>query len=149
VRRPMASGVRAVMSLARTNHLGVFPPVMDRDELLRRLAVALLIGRQSVLSDPYARRLLQSITISTQPPAEMAKACDETMVDWAQRIGKEPAPCSLYSLQPNVTAHPMGGLDQTLAQAALRRVEAKEFVFIEGDPTTHVFRVETGAVAQR
>jgi CRP/FNR family transcriptional regulator len=41
----------------------------------------------------------------------------------------------------------MGGLDQTLAQAPLRRVEAKEFVFIEGDPTTHVFRVETGAVA--
>jgi len=29
----------------------------------------------------------------------------------------------------------------------LRRVEAKEFVFAEGDPATHVFRVETGAVA--
>jgi CRP/FNR family transcriptional regulator len=41
----------------------------------------------------------------------------------------------------------LGGLDQTLAQASLRRVEAKEFVFAEGDPTTHVFRVETGAVA--
>jgi CRP/FNR family transcriptional regulator len=26
-------------------------------------------------------------------------------------------------------------------------VEAKEFEFVEGDPTTHVFRVETGAVA--
>jgi CRP/FNR family transcriptional regulator, anaerobic regulatory protein len=50
------------------------------------------------------------------------------------------------SLQPAV-ARPIGGFDQTLAQAALRRVEAKEFVFVEGDPTTHVFRVETGAVA--
>jgi CRP/FNR family transcriptional regulator len=38
-------------------------------------------------------------------------------------------------------------LDNTLAHASLRRVEAKEFVFVEGDPTTHVFRVETGAVA--
>jgi CRP/FNR family transcriptional regulator len=51
------------------------------------------------------------------------------------------------AVQPAVNARPVGGLDQTLAQAALRRVEAKEFVFIEGDPTTHVFRVETGAVA--
>jgi CRP-like cAMP-binding protein len=51
------------------------------------------------------------------------------------------------ALHPAANAHPIGGLDQTLAQAALRRVEAKEFVFIEGDPTTHVFRVETGAVA--
>jgi CRP/FNR family transcriptional regulator len=39
------------------------------------------------------------------------------------------------------------GLDRTLAQAALRRVEAKELLFVEGDPTTHVFRVETGAIA--
>ena len=51
------------------------------------------------------------------------------------------------ALQPTVNARPIGGLDQTLAQASLRRVEAKEFVFIEGDPTTHVFRIETGAVA--
>jgi CRP/FNR family transcriptional regulator len=29
----------------------------------------------------------------------------------------------------------------------VRRVEDKEFVFVEGDPTTHVFRVETGAIA--
>ena len=39
------------------------------------------------------------------------------------------------------------GLEQRLAQASLRRVEAKEFVFAEGDPTTHIFQVETGAVA--
>ncbi len=49
--------------------------------------------------------------------------------------------------QTAVRAPVMEGLDRTLAQAALRRVEAKEFVFIEGDPTTHVFRVETGAVS--
>ena len=51
------------------------------------------------------------------------------------------------SLQPAVNARPAGALDETLAQATLRRIEAKEFVFIEGDSTTHVFRVETGAVA--
>ncbi|HEX5998517.1 MAG TPA: helix-turn-helix domain-containing protein [Hyphomicrobiaceae bacterium] len=52
-----------------------------------------------------------------------------------------------HSFQPAIAARPVGGLDQTMAHAALRRVEAKEFVFVEGDPTTHVFRVETGAVA--
>jgi CRP/FNR family transcriptional regulator len=51
------------------------------------------------------------------------------------------------ALQPVANRRPMEGLDRTLAQAALRRVEAKEFVFIEGDPTSQVFRVETGAVA--
>jgi CRP-like cAMP-binding protein len=50
-------------------------------------------------------------------------------------------------LQSTIATRSAAGLDQTLAQAALRRVEAKEFVFAEGDPTTHVYRVETGAVA--
>jgi len=39
------------------------------------------------------------------------------------------------------------GLDQRLAKALLRRIEAKEFVFAEGDPATHLYQVETGAVA--
>ncbi len=39
------------------------------------------------------------------------------------------------------------GLDQRLAKALLRRVEAKEFVFAEGDQATHLYQVETGAVA--
>lgn len=39
------------------------------------------------------------------------------------------------------------GLEQRLARALLRRVEAKEFVFAEGDPATHLYQVETGAVA--
>src|SRR5262245_47309027 len=51
------------------------------------------------------------------------------------------------ALHPAMNACPSGGLDRTLAQATLRRVEAKEFVFIEGDPTSHVFRVATGPVA--
>jgi CRP/FNR family transcriptional regulator len=54
---------------------------------------------------------------------------------------------SHLALQPAVSARSMGGFEQTLAHASLRRVEAKEFVFAEGDPTTHLFRVETGAIA--
>jgi len=51
------------------------------------------------------------------------------------------------ALQPAVTARPLTGFEQTLASAALRRVEAKEYVFVEGDAASHVYRVETGAVA--
>ncbi len=40
-----------------------------------------------------------------------------------------------------------GTLEETLAAAAPRRVEAKEFVFMEGDPTTNVYWVESGAVS--
>jgi CRP/FNR family transcriptional regulator len=54
---------------------------------------------------------------------------------------------SHLALQPAVSARSMGGFEQTLAHASLRRVEAKEFVFAEGDPTTYLFRVETGAIA--
>jgi hypothetical protein len=50
------------------------------------------------------------------------------------------------SPQSAVGARARGGFEQTPGQASLRRVETKEFVFTEGDPTTHVFRVETGAV---
>ena len=39
------------------------------------------------------------------------------------------------------------GLERLLAQATLRRVESKEFAFMEGDPTTLIFQIETGAVA--
>jgi CRP-like cAMP-binding protein len=52
----------------------------------------------------------------------------------------------MLSVRPT-SSHPGADFEQTLTQAPLRRVEAKEFVFAEGDPTTHVFRVETGAVA--
>jgi CRP/FNR family transcriptional regulator len=51
------------------------------------------------------------------------------------------------TLQTVATARATTSFEQSLAQAYLRRVEAKEFVFAEGDPTTHLFRVETGAIA--
>lgn len=38
-------------------------------------------------------------------------------------------------------------LDERLTQASERRLEAKEHVFCEGDPRTHVYRVESGAIA--
>jgi CRP/FNR family transcriptional regulator len=53
----------------------------------------------------------------------------------------------VLALQPAVAAHAETGFEQSLSHASLRRVEAKEFVFAEGDPTTHVYRVETGAIA--
>ena len=54
---------------------------------------------------------------------------------------------SHLALQPVIKTRPAGGFEQALAQATLRRVEAREFVFAEGDPVSHLFRVETGAVA--
>jgi CRP/FNR family transcriptional regulator len=54
---------------------------------------------------------------------------------------------SHLALQPAVNARPLGDFERSLAKASLRRVEAKEFIFAEGDPTTHLFRVETGAIA--
>jgi CRP/FNR family transcriptional regulator len=38
-------------------------------------------------------------------------------------------------------------LDDCIAQASLRRIEAKEFVFADGDPAKLVYRIETGAVS--
>lgn len=38
-------------------------------------------------------------------------------------------------------------LDERLAQATERRLEAKEHVFSEGDPRTYVYRVEEGVIA--
>ena len=54
---------------------------------------------------------------------------------------------SQLALQPAVMARPLSGFEQTLATGTLKRVEAKEFVFAEGDTVSHVYRVETGAVA--
>src|SRR5262245_47279614 len=39
------------------------------------------------------------------------------------------------------------GFEHSLAHGQLRRVEAKEFLFTEGDEITNVYRVETGALA--
>ena len=42
---------------------------------------------------------------------------------------------------------PISDLDQSLARASLQRVESKEFLFADGDAVTHLYRVETGAIA--
>src|SRR5215510_4736566 len=39
------------------------------------------------------------------------------------------------------------GFEQKLAHGVLRRIEAKELLFAEGDAATHVYRIETGAIA--
>ena len=51
------------------------------------------------------------------------------------------------ALSSAVNVSVTNGLEQSLAQAGLCRLEAKEFVFTEGDAATHLFRVESGAVA--
>ena len=82
--------------------------------------------------------------------SQVENGCDRRLLNWAQQILKEPNQCRRFShlaLQPAVSARPMGGFEQSLAQASLRRVEAKEFLFAEGDPSTHLFCVETGALA--
>jgi CRP/FNR family transcriptional regulator len=51
------------------------------------------------------------------------------------------------ALHPSPFGGPPTGFEQVLASATMRRVEAKELVFAEGDEASHVYRVETGAVA--
>jgi CRP/FNR family transcriptional regulator len=41
----------------------------------------------------------------------------------------------------------LNGLEQSLGRGSVRRVDTKEFVFVEGDPAIHVFKVESGAIA--
>jgi CRP/FNR family transcriptional regulator len=42
---------------------------------------------------------------------------------------------------------PSDRLHDCLAQASLRRIEAKEYVFADGDPARLIYRIETGAVS--
>ncbi len=51
------------------------------------------------------------------------------------------------SIAPAVASRPTSGFEQKLAQGALRRVECKELLFAEGDAVTHLYRIETGAIA--
>jgi CRP-like cAMP-binding protein len=58
------------------------------------------------------------------------------------------APAAFELPSPTISHSRLGGtLDERLAEAAPRRVEAKEFVFMEGDPTTNVYWIESGAVS--
>jgi CRP/FNR family transcriptional regulator len=72
---------------------------------------------------------------------------DEGVVSWTDEA-KEPAmqTSTHLALQPAITTRGLTPFEQTLANGALKRVEAKEFVFVEGDAASHVYRVETGAV---
>lgn len=40
----------------------------------------------------------------------------------------------------------VGGFEDRLARASTRKLEAKEMVFGEGDPVSHIYRIETGVV---
>ncbi|HEX2842540.1 helix-turn-helix domain-containing protein [Hyphomicrobium sp.] len=51
------------------------------------------------------------------------------------------------SARENAGARGSRSLDERLAYALERRLEPKEHVFCEGDPRTHVFRVEEGVIA--
>jgi CRP/FNR family transcriptional regulator len=46
-----------------------------------------------------------------------------------------------------LTGTSKGKFEESLGRGPLKRVEAKEFLFSEGDPVTHVYRIETGALA--
>jgi CRP/FNR family transcriptional regulator len=60
----------------------------------------------------------------------------------AQHFGDQaPASRISFGLRPNAD------FEQRLAQAHLRRIEAKELLFAEGDEVSHLYRVETGAIA--
>lgn len=44
-------------------------------------------------------------------------------------------------------SEPVRSLEGRLSQGTIRRLESKEDVYCEGDPRTHVFRVEQGVIA--
>ena len=49
-------------------------------------------------------------------------------------------------LQPASLTTPVMDLEECLTRASLRRIEAKEFLFVDGDAVSHLYRIETGAV---
>lgn len=52
-----------------------------------------------------------------------------------------------YAQRTKQDAHESRALEDRLTHASERRIEAKEHVFCEGDPRTHVYRVEEGVIA--
>lgn len=52
-----------------------------------------------------------------------------------------------YAQRPKQDARESRALEDRLTHASERRIEAKEHVFCEGDPRTHVYRVENGVIA--
>ena len=51
------------------------------------------------------------------------------------------------ALRSATGAGPGGDFEHFLAHAPLRSVQAKEFLFAEGDAVSHLYRIETGAIA--
>jgi CRP-like cAMP-binding protein len=63
-------------------------------------------------------------------------------------IHSQPATAERFpTFRSRVAARPVVGFEQSLTQASLRRIEEKEFLFAEGDAISHVYRIETGAIA--
>lgn len=52
-----------------------------------------------------------------------------------------------YAQRPKQDARESRALEDRLTHASERRIEAKEHVFCEGDPRSHVYRVEEGVIA--
>ncbi|MBN8913831.1 MAG: helix-turn-helix domain-containing protein, partial [Rhizobiales bacterium] len=52
-----------------------------------------------------------------------------------------------YAQRTKQDTHESRALEDRLTHASERRIEAKEHVFCEGDPRTHVYRVEEGVIA--
>ena len=59
---------------------------------------------------------------------------------------REPASSKSYKSTPTVPAYRESQNDG-FERGTIRRVEPKEHVFCEGDPRTHVFRIEEGVIA--
>ncbi len=62
------------------------------------------------------------------------------------------ASATSYAVLPRRSAAPKSAtrcrsLDDCLSQASIRKVQAKEFVFVEGDPANNIYRIESGAVS--
>jgi CRP-like cAMP-binding protein len=64
-------------------------------------------------------------------------------------LALSPAQTHAASARPPVKPAPrdQNRLDDCLAHAASRRLQAKEFVFVDGDPAKHIYRIEAGAVS--
>ena len=108
------------------------------------------------------RRLLQSITNGHEP--DKRKQHGGGLMGTARSaIGAQPSEPEQIMLAPAVTATAMyprispssatamarpslGALDDRLTGGAVKRLGAKEHLFLEGDAKTHVYRVEAGTV---
>lgn len=62
-----------------------------------------------------------------------------------QPIATSSSPTAAFRL--GTTNRSQTGFEHSLAHGQLRRVEVKEFLFAEGDTISHVYRIETGALA--